>query len=116
ARTPSAPRTPGSPPSRSTTRPRRAGRPRAPGSTCTTTAATRSTSSGTRRRRNSSGGASEMNLVCLDDGGCLYLSPRIEDWRYVEEHGITVVVDLEGEIDSGIPTIPNHILYVYFPI
>ena len=57
-----------------------------------------------------------MNLVCLDDGGCLYLSPRIEDWRYVEEHGITVVVDLEGEIDSGIPTIPNHILYVYFPI
>ena len=57
-----------------------------------------------------------MNIVCLDEGGCLYLSPRIEDWRYVEEHGITVVVDLEGEIDPGIPTIPNHILYVYFPI
>jgi protein-tyrosine phosphatase len=57
-----------------------------------------------------------MNIVCLDDSGCLFLSPRIEDWRYVEEHGITVVVDLEGEIDHGIPTIPNHILYLYFPI
>jgi protein-tyrosine phosphatase len=57
-----------------------------------------------------------MNIVCLDDAGCLYLSPRIEDWQYVEEHGITVVIDLEGEIDPGIPTIPNHILYVYFPI
>ena len=34
----------------------------------------------------------------------------------MEEHGITVVIDLEGEIDHGIPTMPNHILYVYFPI
>jgi len=57
-----------------------------------------------------------MNIVCLDDSGCLFLSPRIEDWSYVEEHGITVVVDLEGDIDHGIPTIPNHILYLYFPI
>ncbi|HEV2856331.1 MAG TPA: dual specificity protein phosphatase family protein [Thermoanaerobaculia bacterium] len=57
-----------------------------------------------------------MNIICLDDAGCLFLSPRIEDWRYVEEHGITVVFDLEGEIDSGIPTLPNHILYVYYPI
>jgi protein-tyrosine phosphatase len=27
-----------------------------------------------------------------------------------------VVIDLEGELDHGVPTIPNHILYVYFPI
>jgi protein-tyrosine phosphatase len=57
-----------------------------------------------------------MNIICLDDAGCLYLSPKIEDWRYVEEHGITVVLDLEGGIDHGIPTIPNHVLYIYFPI
>ncbi|MFL6237042.1 MAG: dual specificity protein phosphatase family protein [Thermoanaerobaculia bacterium] len=57
-----------------------------------------------------------MNIVCLDDAGCLFLSPKIEDWRYVEEHGITVVVDLEGEIDRDIPSLPNHVLYVYFPI
>lgn len=57
-----------------------------------------------------------MNAFCLDQAGCLFLSPRIDDWKYVEEHGITVVIDLEGEIDLGIPTMPNHILYVYFPI
>src|SRR5947208_16738718 len=86
------------------------------GSTCMTTSATRSTSSGAPRRKNSNGGASEMNIICLDDAGCLYLSPKIEDWRYVEEHGITVVIDLEGDVDRDIPTMPNHVLYLYFPI
>ena len=57
-----------------------------------------------------------MNIFCLDEAGCLFLSPRIEDWQYVEEHGITVVIDLEGDVDLGIPTMPNHILYLYFPI
>ena len=57
-----------------------------------------------------------MDIICLDDAGCLFLSPKIEDWKYLDEHGITVVIDLEGEIDHGIPTVPNHILYVYFPI
>ena len=57
-----------------------------------------------------------MDIICLDQAGCLYLSPKIEDWRYVEEHGITVVIDLEGGIDHGIPTMPNHVLYIYFPI
>jgi protein-tyrosine phosphatase len=57
-----------------------------------------------------------MDIICLDEAGCLYLSPRIEEWRYIEEHGITVVIDLEGEVDRDIPTMPNHILYLYFPI
>lgn len=57
-----------------------------------------------------------MNIICLDDAGCLFLSPKIEDWKYLDEHGITVVIDLEGEIDHGIPTVPNHVLYIYYPI
>jgi protein-tyrosine phosphatase len=57
-----------------------------------------------------------MNVCCLDEAGCLFLSPRIEDWATIEEHGITVVIDLEGDVDLGIPTMPNHILYLYFPI
>jgi protein-tyrosine phosphatase len=57
-----------------------------------------------------------MDIICLDEAGCLFLSPKIEEWRYLDEHGITVVFDLEGEIDHGIPTLPNHILYVYYPI
>ena len=57
-----------------------------------------------------------MNIVCLDDAGCLYLSLKIEDWKYLDEHGITVVIDLEGGLDHGVPTVPNHVLYLYFPI
>lgn len=57
-----------------------------------------------------------MQIVCLDAAGCLFLSPRIEDWAHVEDHEITVVIDLDGDIDAGIPTMPNHILYLYFPI
>jgi protein-tyrosine phosphatase len=57
-----------------------------------------------------------MQIICLDDAGCLYLSPRIEDWRFVEDREITTVIDLEGDLDSCIPTVPNHILYLYFPI
>jgi protein-tyrosine phosphatase len=57
-----------------------------------------------------------LNVFCLDDAGCLFLSPKIEDWSALEEHGITVVIDLEGDLDHGVPTIPNHILYLYFPI
>lgn len=57
-----------------------------------------------------------MDIICLDEAGCLFLSPKITDWRYLDEHGITVVIDLEGEIDHGIPTVPNHVLYIYYPI
>lgn len=57
-----------------------------------------------------------MDLCCLHDDGRLYLSPRIEDWGPLAEHGISVVFDLEGDIDSCIPTTPNQVLYIYFPI
>lgn len=57
-----------------------------------------------------------MDIICLDNAGCLYLSPKITDWKHLDDHRITVVIDLEGELDHGVPTVPNHILYVYFPI
>ena len=57
-----------------------------------------------------------MDIICLDDAGCLYLSPKITDWSHLDERGISVVIDLEGELDHGVPTLHNHILYVYFPI
>jgi len=31
-------------------------------------------------------------------------------------NGITAVIDLNGDVDLGIPSIPNHMLYVYFPV
>jgi protein-tyrosine phosphatase len=57
-----------------------------------------------------------MNTFCIDEKGCLFISPRIDDWQFLEDHSITVVIDLEGDLDAGVPTVPNHVLYVYYPI
>ncbi len=57
-----------------------------------------------------------MEVVQIDNAGRLFLSPAIDDWDPIEKSGITFVIDLEGDLDLGIPTIPNHMLYVYFPI
>jgi protein-tyrosine phosphatase len=57
-----------------------------------------------------------MDIICIDDKGCLFLSPRIDDWQYVDKHGISVVIDLEGDLDTGVPTLPNSVLYLYYPI
>jgi len=57
-----------------------------------------------------------MNTFCIDEGGCLFISPRIDDWQLLEEHGISTVIDLEGGLDDGVPSAPNHVLYIYYPI
>jgi len=57
-----------------------------------------------------------MNTFCIDDAGCLFISPRIDDWQLLESNGITVVIDLEGDLDAGVPSVPNHVLYLYYPI
>ena len=57
-----------------------------------------------------------VELVPLDELGRLYLSPAIDDWEPIHKSGITAVIDLEGEIDHDIPTVPNQMLYIYFPI
>jgi protein-tyrosine phosphatase len=57
-----------------------------------------------------------MDLVPLDEKRQLFISPSIDDWKSIEDYGITAVIDLDGDLDLGIPNIPNHMLYVYFPI
>jgi protein-tyrosine phosphatase len=57
-----------------------------------------------------------MDLVPLDEQRQLFISPSIDDWKPIEDYGITAVIDLDGNLDLGIPNIPNHMLYVYFPI
>ncbi len=59
---------------------------------------------------------SGLELFQVDDDGLLFISPAISDWSEVSENGIEVVIDLEGGLDIGVPTIPNEVLYVYFPI
>jgi protein-tyrosine phosphatase len=57
-----------------------------------------------------------MYLIQIDDSGLLFISPVITDWAALAAHGIDVVIDLEGGLDEGVPTVPNSYLYVYFPI
>ncbi len=57
-----------------------------------------------------------MNLFQVDDSGLLFISPAITDWATLTEHGVDVIIDLDGGLDEGVPTAPNGCLYVYFPI
>ncbi len=57
-----------------------------------------------------------MDLFQVDDDGRLFISPAISDWETLERFEIDTVIDLEGELDTCIPSITNHCLYIYFPI
>jgi len=57
-----------------------------------------------------------MELTQLDSNGRLYLSPAIDDWEPIRNSGISVVIDLEGDVDHGVPDVPNQMMYIYFPI
>jgi len=57
-----------------------------------------------------------MRLYKVDDAGALFISPALSAWTPLQELGIDTVIDLEGDVDHCIPTVPNHVLYVYFPI
>ena len=57
-----------------------------------------------------------MELFQVDDDGSLFISPAISDWDALAHHKVDTVIDLDGEVDSGIPTVPNQCLYIYFPI
>ena len=57
-----------------------------------------------------------MSLCQVDDSGLLFISPVIRDWAPIRERGIDAVIDLEGELDHGVPTMPDGMLYLYYPI
>ena len=57
-----------------------------------------------------------MEVIQLNEHGSLFLSPHIDDWELLKHHGISAVIDLDGDLDEGVPTVPNHMLYIYFPI
>lgn len=66
--------------------------------------------------RTDAGPTVSMQLFRADEAGALFFSPVLTDWAPLEAFGIDTVIDLEGGLDHCIPTVPNHVLYVYFPI
>jgi protein-tyrosine phosphatase len=57
-----------------------------------------------------------MELFQVDDRGNLFISPAISDWDVLVRHNVDTIIDLDGDVDSGVPTMPNQCLYIYFPI
>lgn len=46
----------------------------------------------------------------------LFLSPDIDEWDSVHAREISVVIDLEGGLDHGVPVLPDYMMYIYLPI
>ena len=57
-----------------------------------------------------------MDLFAVDELKRVFISPDVDDWKSLEQHNITAIIDLDGDLDIGVPTVPNHLVYVYFPI
>jgi protein-tyrosine phosphatase len=57
-----------------------------------------------------------MELFQVDDECLLFISPAITDWGALTCHKIDTVIDVDGDIDCGVPTLPDQCLYIYFPI
>jgi protein-tyrosine phosphatase len=60
-----------------------------------------------------------MELFQVDDAGKLFISPSINelsDWDILFHRQVDTIIDLDGEVDIGVPTVPNQYLYIYFPI
>jgi protein-tyrosine phosphatase len=56
-----------------------------------------------------------MELTAVDHEERLFVSSMIDDWTGIEQHLITVVVDLERALDAGIPSRNGTLLYLYYP-
>lgn len=57
--------------------------------------------------------------ICEIINNQLYQSGAPEgdvDWQPIHDRRIDVVVDLHGTLDPGVPTSPNSILYIFWPI
>jgi protein-tyrosine phosphatase len=56
-----------------------------------------------------------MDVFQIDEKGQLFISPDIDDWLPLAERNITVVFDLDDDLDIGVPQVPDQMLYIYFP-
>src|SRR5258708_477053 len=57
-----------------------------------------------------------MDLIQIDEAGMLFVSPEIDDWGPIHTSRIQTIIDLDGELDIDVPTAPNDVMYIYFPI
>ena len=56
-----------------------------------------------------------MEIYQIDERGSLFISPDLDEWQPISDRNITVVFDLDDDLDIGVPEIPGHLLYLYYP-
>lgn len=56
-----------------------------------------------------------MELFQIDEKSQLFIGPDIDDWQPIIEQNINIIFDLDGDVDMGVPSLPNQLLYIYFP-
>ena len=57
-----------------------------------------------------------FRLYQIDPEGRLFISPEVNDWQPLADAGITAVIDLDCKLDTSVPTVPNSVLYIFWPI
>jgi hypothetical protein len=57
-----------------------------------------------------------MEVHAINPEATLLVSGEIDDWAAIHHHRVDTIVDMDGDIDPGVPEVPNQLLYIYFPI
>ena len=57
-----------------------------------------------------------MDIVAVNPAETLFVSGNIEDWSAIRRLRIGVVVDMDGDVDAGLPQGSDEIFYIYHPI
>lgn len=57
-----------------------------------------------------------FRLYPVDPDGRLFISGEVTDWQPLAAAGITAVIDLDCKLDIGTPSVPNSVVYVFWPI
>jgi len=57
-----------------------------------------------------------MEIVPVNPAETLFVSGEIDDWEPIQKLRINVIVDMDGDVDRGLPQGPDSVFYVYHPI
>jgi hypothetical protein len=50
-----------------------------------------------------------MDIIAVNPGETLFVSGDIEDWDAIQQLRIGVIVDMDGDVDRGLPQAPDSI-------
>jgi protein-tyrosine phosphatase len=56
-----------------------------------------------------------VEIFQIDEHEHLFIAPDLDDWHPISDKDITVVFDLDDDLDVGVPAIPGQLIYLYFP-